>query len=90
MPISDTVERLSISLEYHPCVRGGTDEDFQKEESGAVLNGIFAQFPRLRTLEVPTALLFGFDAEEADLEVEAAMEDIFIEHARRCQAVIKR
>lgn len=33
-----------------------------------MLHGIFAQFPRLRTLEVPTALLFGFDAEEADLE----------------------
>ena len=68
MSISDTVERLSISLEYHPCVHGGSDEDFQQEESGAVLHGIFAQFPRLRTLEVPTALLFGFDAEEADLE----------------------
>ena len=47
---------------------GGSHEDFQKEESGAVLHGIFAQFPRLRTLEVPTALLFGFDAGEADLE----------------------
>lgn len=30
---NDTVERLSISLEYHPCVHGGTDEDFQKERS---------------------------------------------------------
>ena len=66
--ISNTVERLSISLEYHPCIHGGSHEDFQKEESGAVPHGIFAQFPHLRALEVPTAILFGFDADEADLE----------------------
>lgn len=33
MAISNTVERLSISLEYHPCVHGGSGEDFQKEVS---------------------------------------------------------
>lgn len=67
LSISDTVERLSIGLEYHPCIHGGFDEDFEKEESRAVLHGIFALLPRLQTLEVPTALLFGSDVDEADL-----------------------
>ncbi|OJJ02078.1 hypothetical protein ASPVEDRAFT_83598 [Aspergillus versicolor CBS 583.65] len=68
LSVRDTVERLSIGLDYHPCIHEGLDEELAKEESRAVLHGIFAQFSRLQTLEVPTTLLFGFDTIEVDLD----------------------
>lgn len=45
--ISDTVERLST----HASMRGL--KDVQREESRTVLPGVFTNFPRFQTPEVP-------------------------------------
>lgn len=65
--ISDTLEKLSLGVEYYPFSKGyynfGTDED---EQARLEFDGFLKQFPRLRSAEVPITLLVGLDPDESD------------------------
>lgn len=64
--ISNTIEKLSLGIEYYPFNKGyhdlGTGEDeWAKEEFHRFLK----QFPRLWSAEVPITLLVGLDPTES-------------------------
>ena len=65
--ISNTLEKLSLGVEYYPFSQGnydfGTDED---EQARMEFDGFLKKFPRLRSAEVPITLLVGLDPDESE------------------------
>lgn len=65
--ISDTLEKLSLGVEYYPFSSGyygfGTDDD---EQARIEFDGFLKHFPQLRSAEVPITLLVGLDPGESD------------------------
>lgn len=65
--ISDTIEKLSLGVEYYPFSEGyydfGTNED---EQARLEFDRFLKQYPRLRSAEVPITLLVGLDPDESE------------------------
>ncbi|KAE8360701.1 hypothetical protein BDV27DRAFT_37325 [Aspergillus caelatus] len=61
--VSQTVETLSLGLEYYPYNEGYYSFDCQDEYSREQFQGFLQKFPRLRSAEVPITLLAGINTD---------------------------
>lgn len=65
--VSDTVEKLSLALEYYPFMEGYYYFDYTEDPSlRKPFYGFLKQFSKLSSVEVPITLLLGLDPEAAD------------------------
>lgn len=65
--VSQTVEKLSLGLEYYPYSSGHYHFDYVEESLPRdEFQGFLTQFPRLWSAEVPITLLMGLDADNVD------------------------
>ncbi|THC91499.1 hypothetical protein EYZ11_009030 [Aspergillus tanneri] len=62
--VSQTVENLSLGLEYYPYSQWEYYFDSQDYWSRELFQGFLKEFPRLRSAEVPISLLLGMDDED--------------------------
>lgn len=66
-PFHDSMEELSLGLDYYPSGFGESHHDDWHEELWEPFHGILNRFCNLRTAEIPANVLLGFDARKAAL-----------------------
>lgn len=64
-PFHDTMEALSLDLDYYPSGFGESHNEGEHEELWKPFHGILNKFCNLQTAEIPANVLLGFDAREA-------------------------
>lgn len=65
--VSDTLEKLSMGVEYYPFSEAQYDFSNDDEEWGRMaFDGFLRNFARLRSAEVPITVLIGLNPEESD------------------------
>lgn len=64
--VSETLEKLSMGVEYYPFSEGQYDFENEDDERGrTAFDGFLTKFSCLRSAEVPITLLIGLDPEES-------------------------
>lgn len=65
--VNDTLEKLSMGVEYYPFSEGHYDFGTERDERARLaFDGFLKQFTHLRSAEVPVTLLVGLDPEESE------------------------
>ena len=63
--VSQTIETLSMGVEYYPFSRGNHASDYSDWGNREAFQGFLKMFPKIRTAEVPITVLLGVFPEEA-------------------------